>query len=86
MIANEYTKKRRATVPEGNHLLNSHDGLYGRDPAQINPFDPPPAARTYEELNQDVMVASNRGQPDGDVEDADRENCYTPVEVLSKAK
>jgi hypothetical protein len=87
MLANEYTKKRRFTTPAGNHVLNQHDSLYGIDPAQINIFDPPPAARTYEELNQDVMVAANSGQTDGDVEDAlIRENCYTPVEVMSKAK
>ena len=85
MLSTEYTKQRRATVPADSTVLNLHDGLYGLDPTQINIFDPPPAALTYFELNQDVMVVSNSGQTDGDVEDAlIKENCYTPVEVLSK--
>ena len=87
MLASEYTRKRRLTTPAEDHVLNPYDGLYGVDPAQINIFDPPPAAKTYADLNKDVMVCSNSGEIDGDVEDAlIKENCYTKVEVLSKSR
>ena len=61
MLANELTKKRKATAPPDNLVLNTHDGLYGLNPTQINLFDLPPAATTYQDLNKNVMVATNKG-------------------------
>ena len=68
MLANELMKKEWATVPPDNLVLNTQDGLYGLDPTQINPFAPPPPATTYQDLNKDVVVATNNGQTDGKVE------------------
>ena len=86
MLANDWTKTRRATLPEPNHELHLQDQFYGTDPAQINPFNPPRPATTYELLNEDVMVSANVGQPDADAPDSEEANCYTPLETLSKSK
>ena len=32
------------------------------------------------------MVATNRGQADGEVEESDLDNCYSPAETLSKSR
>ena len=71
MLASEYTRKRRFTTPAEDHVLNTHNGLYGVDPAQINLFDPPPSAKTYAELNKDVMVCANSGQTCCDIKYSD---------------
>ena len=72
MLVNEYTKKRRTPPPETTHELHRQDQFYGTDPAQINPFNPPRPAITFQDLNEDVMVAANEGLVDKDAPEPGR--------------
>ena len=64
MLVNEYTKRRRTPPPEMSHKLHRQDQFYGIDPSNVNPFNPPRPALTYQDLNEDVMVAANEGLTD----------------------
>ena len=86
MLANEWTKTRRATPPDLTHELHLQDQFYGTDPAQLNPFNPPRPAITFQDLNEDVMVSANEGLADADAPESGEPNCYTPLETLSKSK
>ena len=68
------------------HELHLQDQFYGTDPAQLNPFNLPRPAITFEQLNEDVMVSANVGLTDADSPDSEEANCYTPLETMSKSK
>ena len=86
MLSNEWTKTRRATPPDLAHVLHLPDQLYGVDPSQTNPMNPPQPALTYQDLNKDVTVATNEGLTDGDIIESGGKFCYSPAETLSKSK
>ena len=91
MFAARIIKKRQSPPPSEDQLLNKRDQLYGVDPNRINPFESGlPIALTYGDLNQDVMVAANEGEPDASEKGLARSsplpNCYTPSEVIKKAQ
>ena len=86
MLSNEWTKTRRATPPDLTEELHLQDQLYGTDPSQTNPFNPPRPAITFGQLNADVMVSANHGLTDADSPDSEEDNCYTSYETLSKSK
>ena len=86
MLTNEWTKTRQTSPPEPTQQLHRQDQLYGTDPAQTNPFDPPQPAVTFHQLNEDVMVVSNEGPVDKDAPEPGEANCYSPLELLSKSK
>ena len=52
-------------APTDEKALHVRDYLYGLDPTRLNPSETrPEPAKTYGELNKDVMQASNEGEPD----------------------
>ena len=51
------------------------------------PFtDLPQLAKKYQDLNKDVIAATNKKRVDGPESEADHENCYSPAESLAKEK
>ena len=85
------TKKRLSPSPRDDRALNIRDQFYGTDPHQIRPFEEgPPPARWFADLNKDVTTCSNEGEPDAPEKGQDQSkplpNCYTPSEVLTKAR
>ena len=90
MLAKEFTKKRRSPPPAMDHVLHSQDRYYGIDPSLTfgfnNPFNLPRPALKFQDLNEDVMVASNEGLTDEGDAESTAQNCYSPTETLSKSK
>jgi len=84
------TKKRMSPDPAEDQVLNNRDAAYGLNPAVLNAFnDEVVLAKVFGDLNKDVMLAANEGEPDvtegGDAA-ISMANCYSPAETLTKAR